>query len=63
MAKSTDKETTVEPVAETKVAGKPDAAAVYHELVHTKTTGWPEEAVVEHKKKCAEALAAKRKKN
>ena len=37
------------------------AAEIYHELVHTDIAGWPEKKIVEHKRKCAEALAAKQK--
>ena len=60
MTKSTDKES---PVEETKVASTgPTAAEIYHKLVHTPITGWPEKKIVEHRKKCADALAAKQKK-
>ncbi len=40
---------------------QPTAAEIYHELVHINTTGWSEEKIVEHKRKCADALAAKQK--
>ncbi len=44
-----------------KANSEPTAAEIYHELVHVNTTGWPEKQIVEHKAKCAEAYAAKRK--
>ena len=42
---------------------EPTAAEIYEKLVHTPITGWSEAKIIEHKKKCADALAAKRKKN
>ena len=67
MAKTKDREASVEPSGETKGGEKTKDAAAEHkearrrygELVHTDIAGWPEKKIVEHRKKCREALAAK----
>ena len=46
-----------------KVDREPNAAEIYHELVHTPITGWSETKIVAHKEKCVAALAAKQKKD
>ncbi len=47
----------VQPTAK---KGPTEAQKTYDKLVHADTTGWDEKRLVLHRKKCVEALAAKR---
>ena len=65
--KDTETKTSEVPVKavakkEKKAAPRPPTAAQldYDKLVSTPITGWDEDRIKEHKKKCCEALAAKR---
>ena len=55
----------VQPTADsqqpTAKKGPTEAQKTYHKLVHTNTTGWDVKRLALHRKKCVEALAAKRK--
>ncbi len=62
--KKTDAAASQKPKAnsqEPTAKSEPTAAQVYDDLVHTDIARWPEDKIIEHKEKCRQALAAKRK--